>query len=142
MPVAVQARRIAPPVLRVYLARRAAELSALALAACGVALLIALASYDPRDPSLNTATARHATNLAGLPGAAAADLLLQGFGIAGVLAGVALLAWAWRVAAHRGIGNPALRVVALLAALPTLGAVLAAIPGAGGKPILWPTPAG
>ena len=31
-----------------------------------------------------------------------ADLLLQGFGVAGALPGLAMLAWAWRIASHRG----------------------------------------
>jgi S-DNA-T family DNA segregation ATPase FtsK/SpoIIIE len=63
--------------------RRSAELTGLALGMLGLALLVALATYDPRDPSLNTATSRHPANLAGPVGAVAADLLLQGFGLAG-----------------------------------------------------------
>ena len=41
--------------------RRFAELAGLALGLIGLALLVALATYDPLDPSLNTATARHPT---------------------------------------------------------------------------------
>ena len=92
----------------------------------GLALLVALACYDPRDPSLNTATSRHTGNLAGPVGAVLADLLLQGFGVAGALPGLAMLAWAWRIASRRGLGSMAARLAALLAALPVLAAVLAA----------------
>ncbi len=47
-----------------------------------LALLLALASYNPSDPSLNTATTLSPRNWLGLPGAWVADLLLQGFGLA------------------------------------------------------------
>jgi S-DNA-T family DNA segregation ATPase FtsK/SpoIIIE len=106
----------------------------------GIALLIALASYDPLDPSLNTATTRHAANLVGQGGAVIADLLLQGFGLAGALPGLAMLAWAWRVASHRGVGSMAVRLACLLLALPTLAAVLAGIPAA--HTLGWPATSG
>jgi S-DNA-T family DNA segregation ATPase FtsK/SpoIIIE len=109
-------------------ARRTAALGAIALGLTGIALLVALGSYDPGDPSLNTATPRPAVNLVGPGGAIAADLLLQGFGIAGALPGLAMLAWAWRIGSHRGLGSVAGRVLALLTAMPVLAALLATIP--------------
>ena len=101
---------------------------------------MALACYDPRDPSLNTATSRHTSNLAGPVGAVLADLLLQGFGVAGALPGLAMLAWAWRIASRRGLGSMAPRLAALLAALPVLAAVLAGVPAP--PTFAWPTVAG
>ena len=142
MAVAVQGRRMASPALRTLLARRLAELGGLLLALLALALLVALGSYDAADPSLNTATARAASNLAGPPGAAAADLLLQGFGLAGALPGVAMLAWAWRIFSHRGLYIFPLRLACLLAALPVLGAVLSPIPGMHGELIAWPAGSG
>jgi S-DNA-T family DNA segregation ATPase FtsK/SpoIIIE len=100
------------------------DLAALALALAGSGLLVALVSYDARDPSLNTATARATTNLLGPPGAYVSDILLQGFGMAGILPAICLLAWAWRIGSRRGLGSLLLRVAALLAALPVVGAVL------------------
>jgi S-DNA-T family DNA segregation ATPase FtsK/SpoIIIE len=47
-----------------------------------VAALLALATYNSADPSLNTATGAEPTNLLGGFGAMAADMLLQTFGIA------------------------------------------------------------
>ena len=47
-----------------------AGLIGLLLACAGLALLIALASYDPHDPSLNTASSRETRNLVGPAGAA------------------------------------------------------------------------
>ncbi len=146
MAVAVQARRqageFASEALQSVIRRRLAELGAVFLALAGLTLLVALACYDARDPSLDTATAQTAHNLAGAPGALVADLLLQGFGIAGVLPGVTLLAWAWRLASHRGLVNLPLRLAALLTALPVTAAVLAAVPGPHDNAIPWPTVAG
>ena len=146
MAVAVQARReagrIASDAVRSLMSRRMAELGAISLALAGLAVLVALACYDPRDPSWNTATARVAQNLAGRPGAWLADQLLQWFGIAGLLPGVTLLAWAWRLGSHRGLANLPLRLVALLAGMPVTAAVLASLPGPHGTTIPWPTAAG
>ena len=141
MAVAAQNRRLASPAVRSLIRRRLSELGAVALAVCGVALLVALGSYDSGDPSLNTAAVRGVYNLAGPPGAIVADLLLQGFGLAGVLPGLALLAWSWRIGSHRGLGAAAPRIAALLAALPVLSAVLAALPALP-VPLAWPTAAG
>jgi S-DNA-T family DNA segregation ATPase FtsK/SpoIIIE len=135
-------RRFAPPAIRSLMSRRAGELGGLALGLLGIALLVALATYDPRDPSLNTATAARATNLAGPVGSVLSDLLLQGFGAAGALPGLAMLAWAWRIASRRGVGSMAARLAALLAAMPVLGAVLAGLPFPAGAAANWPTLAG
>jgi S-DNA-T family DNA segregation ATPase FtsK/SpoIIIE len=132
-------RRLVSPDVKALMRRRSAELIGLALGLFGLAMLVALACYDPRDPSLNTATSRHTTNLAGPLGAALADLLLQGFGIAGALPGLAMLAWAWRMASRRGLGSVAARIAALLAGLPLLAAVLATITP---RALGWPTTAG
>src|SRR5579863_5727264 len=120
----VETRRLASPTIRALMHQRSAEL----LGLLGLALLVALACYDPRDPSLNTATSRHTTNLAGPVGAIVADLLLQGFGVVGALPGVAMLAWAWRIGSRRGVGSMAARLASLVATLPVLAAVLGAIP--------------
>jgi S-DNA-T family DNA segregation ATPase FtsK/SpoIIIE len=136
---AAASRRLASPALRTLMSRRTAELTALGCGVLGLALLVALVSYDPRDPSLNTATDRHPSNLAGTVGAGLADILLQGFGLAGLLPGLVLLSWAWRIGSHRGLGSMAGRLAAMLAALPVLAGVLSAtIPHA----LTWPTSAG
>ncbi len=136
----MDARRLASPAVKALMSRRTAELGGVLLGLAGLTLMIALITYDPRDPSLNTATTRHTSNLVGPGGAMLADLLLQGFGIAGILPGMALLAWAWRIGSHRGLGSVAARLSALLAAMPMLAAVLAALPAA--ERLSWPVIAG
>ncbi len=144
------------PAQRALARRRLAECAGLLLGVMGVALLLSLLSYDPRDPSLDTATSGVAANLLGPAGAVVADLLLQGFGVAGALPGLAMLAWAWRVASRRGLRAVGLRICAVLLALPALGAALGAAAAAatgalGGAPPVaamaarlpaWPTQAG
>ena len=118
-------RRLVSDEIRKLFKQRVGQIWALALLLGAAVLLVALATYNPHDPSLNTATSRPATNLAGPLGAVVADLLLQSFGVAAVLPVLALIAWAWRVASGRGVGGPAVRLVSLLLALPVLGAALA-----------------
>ena len=69
-----------------------------AVAAIGVALVLALLSYAPADPSFNTATARDASNWMGATGAHIADLLLQLAGWPVLFLAPALLLAGWRVA--------------------------------------------
>src|ERR1700704_1015744 len=111
----LEPRKFASPAVKALMSRRSAEFGGLLLGLFGLAILVALASYDPRDPSLDTATTRHVGNIAGPGGAILADILLQGFGIAGVLPGVTMLAWGWRIASRGGLGNLAVRLATLLA---------------------------
>ncbi|KAA2215222.1 cell division protein FtsK [Pseudoroseomonas oryzae] len=116
------------------LRRRAAEMAGLVLGLAGLALLVALVSYNPADPSLSTATTRAPTNLAGPAGAVTADLLLQAFGWAALLPVGVSLGWAWRLATHRGLAPFPGRVAAVLAAVPMLSAALALAPLPAGMP--------
>jgi len=81
--------------------RRLEELQALVYGAGALLSLLALASFHPFDPSLNSAAAsvQPVRNLIGLAGAYAADLLLQVFGLTAFLipAGLGVLCWrrAW-----------------------------------------------
>jgi S-DNA-T family DNA segregation ATPase FtsK/SpoIIIE len=82
--------------------RRLVEFTGLLLLGLGTALAIALASYNPADPSLSHATNAAARNLMAYPGAVAADLLLQTVGLGGIFIAVLLAAWGWRLfRAHR-----------------------------------------
>jgi S-DNA-T family DNA segregation ATPase FtsK/SpoIIIE len=126
--------------IRSGLGGHTAELIGLALACAGLALLIALASYDPHDPSLNTASSRETHNLVGPLGAVIADLLLQSFGCAAALPGLTMLVWAWRLVSRRGMGSVAVRLASLLGSIPVVAAVLASLSSEGA--VTWPTMAG
>jgi S-DNA-T family DNA segregation ATPase FtsK/SpoIIIE len=117
--------------LRTLFKQRMGQLCGIGVALAALAMLVALVSYNPHDPSLNTATSLPATNLAGAPGAMLADVSVQYFGAAGVLPVLALLAWAYRVGTSRPL-RLGVRLISLLLALPILGAVLAAAPTPGG----------
>ncbi len=130
-------RHLVSPTIRALAQRRTAELAGLALGFGGLVLLVALVSYDARDPSFDTASDIRAHNLAGPLGATVADLLLQVFGLAGALPGVAMLCLAWRVASHRGVGSRIARLLAIVAGTPALAAALSALPVS-----RWPASAG
>ncbi len=128
-------RRFASPAIMAALMRRLSELAALVCVLAGFALLLALLSYDPADPSVSTATTRAPTNLLGHTGATVADLLLQGFGFAAAMPALALLAWAFRLGAHRGLGLFPARLASLLAGLPALATALVLLPLPGNLPV-------
>ena len=144
MPVGLTdaARRIASPEMQARFQTRLAELGGLVLAIAGISLAIALATYSPADPSFDTAGTGPVRNIAGAPGADVADLLLQWFGLAGFVPAACMLAWAWRIAAHRGLGSMTLRLAALFASLPAAAAVFAALPPLAGLLAGWPSAAG
>ncbi|GIX11873.1 DNA translocase FtsK [Elioraea sp.] len=120
--------RLIPPELAGFLRRRLADLAGLAASLVGLTLAVALASHDPADPSLNTATGAPVANLAGRTGAVFADAALQGVGLAAWLLVAAPLGWAFALVARGAISAPLVRLACLLAGLPMLAAALALVP--------------
>ncbi|HUC17610.1 MAG TPA: DNA translocase FtsK 4TM domain-containing protein [Acetobacteraceae bacterium] len=141
MATAQSIQSLASPAIKALIRRRLTELGSLALGLAAIAFLLALASYDPRDPSLNTASGAIPHNLAGPAGALLADLLLQSFGLAAILPGLAMLAWAWRVASRLGLGRLGPRLVGISIAVPAFSAVLGAVT-ASTTNLAWPVMAG
>ena len=91
--------------------RKLQELLALVYSACALLSALAVVSYHPYDPSLNSAapSEQPVRNLVGLAGSYIADLLLQALGLVAFLIPVGLLAAAavnWRRPAGRltGVG--------------------------------------
>ena len=136
-------RRFISPAIRAQLRRRTGELSAILIALIALVLAMALISYNPSDPSLNTVATQPIRNWAGGTGAALADLALQCFGIAGFIPVLVLLAWAYRLGIHGRIGYLKTRLVLAVLSMPLASAALAlafaVIPGGG---LAWPVPAG
>ncbi len=104
----------------------------------GAGLLLAVATYNAADPSLNAATGLPATNALGGPGAALADIVMQSMGLSGWVAAALLLIFGvTRVsqpdpAAHRRD----LRIRALVGGLGLLA--LAGLLAAPPRPAAWP----
>jgi S-DNA-T family DNA segregation ATPase FtsK/SpoIIIE len=102
------------PAARAFVAARAKEMAGFALGCVGILLFVVLGSYDPADPSWNTATTAKAHNLLGLPGAYLADVLRQPLGHAAWLLAIVPLAWGWRLGNQKSIRHPALRLMLAL----------------------------
>jgi S-DNA-T family DNA segregation ATPase FtsK/SpoIIIE len=104
----------------------------LVLVLAALLLLLALASYHPTDPSLNTASgvigARAVSNWIGLFGATLSDLLLQALGITAFLLPLWLggLGWTWMRSRPGGLAW--LRWLGTILALAFLPAVLGLLP--------------
>ncbi len=84
----------------------------LALFLGSAAALVALATYNPNNSSLNNATGSDPTNLLGGFGATAADLLLQTFGIAALAALAPPAVWGARALSGRALSYPLWRALA------------------------------
>jgi len=100
--------------------------------------LVALATYSPGDGSLNNATARDPSNLLGGPGATAADLLLQTFGLAALAALAAPAVWGTYAVAGKGLRHAGWRAVAWPVGTMLLAGGLGALPA----PLIMPAGAG
>ena len=121
-----------------FLRRRAIQSAGVVLLLLSTVLALALISYAPNDPSFNTANSQSVANLAGLPGAYTADLLLQAVGAASGLLVIILGAWAWALLSCRGIS-----LLWLRGALCPLSIVFGATGFAGlAAPLGWPVEAG
>ncbi len=127
-----------PEALRVFAARRFAELAGAVLLVGLAGLGLALMTWSVQDPSLNHATAAHVRNWLGAPGAVLSDLIMQMFGLASVAIMLPLAFWSWRLLTTRRLGRVGTRMVLLL-----LGAVCAAAV-ASLLPVTthWPLPTG
>ncbi|MGH7040181.1 MAG: DNA translocase FtsK 4TM domain-containing protein [Stellaceae bacterium] len=99
-------------------------------------LLLCLFSYDPRDPSWDTAVAAAPHNLLGRDGAFIADLLRQLLGLAAFLLPAVLFGWAFRLLLNRPLTALGRRLTLLPLAL-LLGAfALTAAEGLGAAPTI------
>ncbi len=117
-----------------FLRRRLSESVGILCFLGSAVLLAALFSYDPADPSFNSATAGATHNLLGRPGAHGADLLLQTLGATAAIPALALIVWGWQAFRKQAVTLLWLRVALLAAAVILLGMGLGPVPG----PETWP----
>lgn len=127
-----------PETLQVFMARRLMDGVALAMGLIGVALVLALLTYNHTDPSWNTARDNLSGihNAMGLPGAYIADVLLQTIGLGGLVFGVVLMAWGVRFWKRDSLGPVWARVAALLFAGISASVAFARLPA--GDWLLYP----
>ena len=113
--------------------RRLNELIGFLMCVSALLLFLALASYSPLDPSLNSASvltgSREARNWIGVVGAMIADLTLQVFGLAGFLLPVFAAMLGVRWFRSRKVVSPVAKLVGVLWLVVFLPALLALLPG-------------
>ncbi|MER2519447.1 MAG: DNA translocase FtsK 4TM domain-containing protein [Bdellovibrionales bacterium] len=107
-----------PDNFRAAIGKALGVIGGVAVMLVALALVLALVSYTPRDPSWNTATATAIPqNMLGLLGSYAADPLWQLFGVSGFLLAPVLVAWGWRLAVDQKLELIHWRVIAAVLAM-------------------------
>ena len=108
---------ILPPGATAFLRQRFIEAAGIVIALTGIAIMLALISFHPDDPSLNAATNAISRNWLAGPGGTVADILMQTMGMAAWVLPVTILAWGWQIGKHKGLGRAWARVTLLPIAL-------------------------
>jgi S-DNA-T family DNA segregation ATPase FtsK/SpoIIIE len=124
--------------LGAMLQRRLREVGGIALISLAMMAALALATWSVADPSLSHATDAPVRNLLGMPGAIAADLMMQLLGLGSLALLLPIAVWGYRLLGHRRLSHERVRVFLWI-----IGAVLAAafascLP----KSPHWPLPSG
>jgi S-DNA-T family DNA segregation ATPase FtsK/SpoIIIE len=121
--------RLVPGGVDAFVRRRLAELAGIAHVLLAIAMVTALVTYYPGDPSWDSAMPSqwlHRThNMLGLVGAYFADLFIQTLGLAAYLLPAAVAVWGLRAVRHQARAPLWLRLVLLFPTLFFSAAVLA-----------------
>ncbi|MDQ8732835.1 DNA translocase FtsK 4TM domain-containing protein [Bradyrhizobium sp. LHD-71] len=120
------------------LARRLRELTGLGLIALACVASAALATWSVQDPSLSHATSKPVRNLLGYPGAIAADLLMQTFGLGAIMLLLPVSIWGWRMLTHRHFDREAIRLACWILATVLCSGFASCWP----RTSAWPLPTG
>ncbi len=124
--------------LGVALRRRLREVIGIALISIAMMAGLSLATWSVQDPSLSHATDASVHNLLGVPGAIAADLMMQLLGLGSLALLLPVAIWGYRLLSHRRLNHERLRVMVWL-----FGAVLsAAFASCLPRSAHWPLPSG
>jgi S-DNA-T family DNA segregation ATPase FtsK/SpoIIIE len=127
-----------PDDLREAIARRLCEIGGVALIVVATALAAALGSWSVQDPSLSHATSAPVRNLLGVPGAIAADLLMQLIGVGALALILPVAVWGWRLITHRALDRERLRLILWTAGVLAATAFASCLPTG----VAWPLPTG
>jgi S-DNA-T family DNA segregation ATPase FtsK/SpoIIIE len=123
---------------RAAIQRRLRECVGLVLVVAAGSAAAALATWSVNDPSLSHATNAPVRNLLGAPGAIAADLAMQLFGLATLAIIMPPAVWGWRLYTHRRLDRLRWRVAAWVAGLVLAAGFAAYLP----RSPQWPLPTG
>jgi S-DNA-T family DNA segregation ATPase FtsK/SpoIIIE len=124
--------------LRALIHRRLRELAGLVLIGLVAAAAAALATWSVKDPSFSHATSEPVRNLLGGPGAIAADLAMQLFGLATIAFLLPIAAWGWRLFTHRPLDRMRWRLPAWLFGVVAAAAFASCL----ARTAQWPLPTG
>ncbi|MGE3334718.1 MAG: DNA translocase FtsK [Rhodospirillaceae bacterium] len=125
-----------PPAWAAMLKRAALFAAGLSVVMLCVLALLALISYSPDDPSLNTATNLTPQNALGFTGAIMSDALLQTVGLGALAIIFAVGAWGVRLMKGETVSWLWLRTVAVISASLLLAIGFEIVPAFGGWPII------
>jgi len=119
-----------PDFVKAFIARRIIDIVAGTLALVGLFITLSVISYNKKDPSFNSAGNDIITtqNWMGQMGANTSDILLQTFGLAGILLGLTLMVWGFNIFKRRNMPYFWSRIVALISGLFISSIALARVP--------------
>jgi DNA segregation ATPase FtsK/SpoIIIE, S-DNA-T family len=124
--------------LGAILQRRLRELGGVALISLTMIAALALATWSVQDPSLSHATDAPVHNLLGMPGAIAADLMMQLLGLGSLALLLPIAVWGYRLLGHRQLSHERLRVLLWLVGAVLTAAFASCLP----RSAHWPLPSG
>jgi DNA segregation ATPase FtsK/SpoIIIE, S-DNA-T family len=124
--------------LGAVLQRRLRELGGIALLSLATMAGLALATWSEQDPSLSHATNAPVHNILGAPGATAADLLMQLFGLGSLALLLPIAVWGYRLIGHRPLNHERVRFALWVFATALTAAFASCLP----RTAHWPLPSG
>jgi S-DNA-T family DNA segregation ATPase FtsK/SpoIIIE len=125
-------------VLSAFLWRQARALLGFGLFIALALAVAALSTWNVSDPSFSYASGGEPTNALGYAGAAFADIFMQFFGLASVIALLPVVAWALALIKNRRLSSVLKRFGAWFLGAVLASAALSCIPA----PVTWPLPNG
>jgi len=117
--------QIFPDPVQTFVARRIIDITGIAFLLAGLCVTLALISYNPSDPSMNSAGDGSVYNWLGRPGSYMADALIQSIGLGGFLLGLSLFMWGYKVLSRNSLSPFWLRFSTAIFAAFAAGAAFA-----------------